>query len=56
MRTLKSLPWGLCYDNWQKNVEIESQVVGKVPHQGVQRSGLVPAAFNTTTTTITMQP
>ena len=18
MRTLKSLPWGLCYDNWQK--------------------------------------
>ena len=43
----------------RKNVELESQVVGKVPHQGVQRSGLVPAAFNTTTTTtttITMQP
>ena len=38
----------------RKNVEIESQVVGKVPHQGVQ---LAPAAFNTTTTTtITMQP
>ena len=41
----------------RKNVELESQVVGKVPHQGVQHSGLVPAAFNTTTTTtITMQP
>ena len=36
----------------RRKVEIESQVVGKVPRQGVQRSGLVPAAFNTT---ITMQ-
>ena len=36
----------------RKNVEIESQVVGKAP---VQPSGLVPAAFNTTTITITMQ-
>ena len=39
----------------RKNVEIESQVAGKVPHQGVQRSELVPAAFNTTTPTINMQ-
>ena len=37
--------------NGRKNVEIESQVVGKAPHQGVQPSGLVPAAFKTTTTT-----
>ena len=39
--------------NGRKNVEIESQAVGKAPHQGVQPSGLVPAAFKTTTTTTT---
>ena len=38
--------------NGRKNVEIESQAVGKAPHQGVQPSGLVPAAFKTTTTTL----
>ena len=37
--------------NGRKNVEMESQVVSKAPHQGVQPSGLVPAAFKTTTTT-----
>ena len=38
--------------NGRKNVEIESQAVGKAPHQGVQPSGLVPAAFKTTTTNV----
>ena len=31
--------------NGRKNLEIESQLVGKAPHQEVQPSGLVPAAF-----------
>ena len=42
--------------NGRKNVEIESQAVGKAPHQGVQPSGLVPAAFKTTTTTTSSNP
>ena len=39
----------------EKNFEIESQVVVKAPHQEVQPSGLVPAAFKTTTTTVKME-
>ena len=39
----------MTYD--RETLEIESQVVGKAPHQGVQPSGLIPATFKTTTTT-----